>query len=157
MKNNNNVLVVKLSPLNGMNSSMMRTLALMKGLLENGYEVKLLTIKENPITLLNDISRYSFLDKISIVYADSNAMYNRIVSNNTGVKKTIVGIIRKIYHTFSVFDYTHGIAKRVDISKLNCLKYKYIISVSDPKTSHIAMRNLIKQGLLYERWIEYWA
>ena len=154
---NNNVLVVKLSPLNGLNSSMMRTLALIKGLMEAGYDVEMLTIKESSTTVLNDISRYGFLKNATITYANNNATYDRIVSNNIGVKRKVVGLLRKIYHTFSVFDYTYGISKATSISKLSNRRYKYVISVSDPKPAHIAMRNLIRQGLSYEKWIEYWG
>lgn len=157
VESNNSVLVIKLSPINGVNSSMMRTLALIKGLQENGYSVDMVTIKESTTHVTSDISKYEFLRKVNIIYANGNAAYNKIVSGSGGVKKIIVSVLRKLHHMFSVYDFTNTIAKQIKIDILGKNEYRYIISVSDPKPAHIAMRNLISQGLKYQKWVQYWG
>ena len=151
------VLVIKLSPLNGLKSSMMRTLALVKGLQINGYNVEFLTIRESSTTVLSNSEKYIFLKKAIIKYTDANTTYDYIVSNNKGVKKIIVEVLRKAYHALYPYDYTMNIANNVDIGILSKKQYKYVISVSDPKSSHRAVYNLKKQGLVFQKWIQYWG
>lgn len=155
---NDNILVIKMSPYNELTSSTLRTIAMIKGLIELGYSVDYLTIGETASTTLNDISQYSFMEKVNIIKANNNAVYNNIVRNSSGgVKKIIVGSLRTIYHKTNVFDNTKKIAQNIKLNILNENHYNYIISVSDPKTSHIAASNLISQGLKYDKWIEYWG
>lgn len=152
------ILVIKLSPINGLNSSMLRTLALIKGLTENKYIVDFLTIKASKTTILNNIEKYDFLKKVNVIYAEGNNTYNTIVSlSNNKIKYCIISILRKFYHALSPFDYTMKIAKKIDIEYLYKSKYKYIISVSDPKSSHKSVEKLCKKGLKYEKWIQYWG
>jgi hypothetical protein len=56
-----------------------------------------------------------------------------------------------------MYDYTYDIVRNLDISILPKKKYHCVISISDPKTSHIAVSRLKKQGLVFERWIQYWG
>lgn len=153
------ILVIKLSPINGLDSSMLRTLALIKGLTENKYNVDFLTMRENKNTIINNIEKYGFLEEVNIIYAERNNIYNAIVSshNTTGIKQKIVDVLRKVYHAFSPFDYTIKIAKKINIKYLPVSKYQYVISVSDPKSTHKSVRELCKQGLQYEKWIQYWG
>lgn len=153
------VLIIKLSPVNGLNSSMLRTLALIKGLRENGFEIDFITIKESATTVLNDLSKYSFLKDINIYYANANATYDKIVKQEKRGKKKrfIVSMVRKIYHALSIFDYTNSISQNISIEDLVGKKYDYIISVSDPKTSHKVVKTLKRQEVFGKKWIQYWG
>ncbi len=157
MISNNRVLVIKMSPYDGLNSSTLRTIAMIKGLLAKGFEIDWLTIRPSQTHVINDVSQYSFLENVRIIYANENTVYNSIAKINKGLKKRIISLIRKAYHYFSLFDYTKKIAESVSIDMLCCNDYEYLISVSDPKTSHIAAKVLIQQGLKYKKWIQYWG
>ena len=65
--------------------------------------------------------------------------------------------MRKMYHKLFLYDNTKIIAKKILINILPQKEYDYIISISDPKTSHIALKTLIKQGLKSKKIIEYWG
>lgn len=157
MINNNRVLIIKFSPINGLNSSVLRTLALVKGLVTKGYKVDILTLQSSETHVLNNVE-YDFLKDVNIVYANPNKVYGAVVSgSNKGPKKIIVNLIRKIYHAFALYDYSGSIAKKISISILPSVEYEYVISVSDPKTSHVATQKLIKQGLKFNKLIEYWG
>lgn len=154
---NKRVLVIKLSPVNGLNSSTMRTLALMKGLVKEGCQVDIVTVRENYNTVKNDLSSYDFMEKVGIYYAGGNSAYNKIIKPGGGLKKRIVRLMKKVYYTFAVDDYTGSIAKNIKIDILPVKEYDCVISVSDPKTSHKAMIRLISQGLKYKKWVQYWG
>lgn len=157
MVNNNRVLVIKLSPVKGLNSSMMRALAAVKGLVEKGYIVDLLTLQASATHVLSE-KEYEFMQKVNIIYANPNRAYSSIVASlNSGLKQRILGLLRKIYHTFSLFDYSGSIAKKIKIDILPETEYEYILAVSDPKTTHIAAQKLINQGLKCNKLIEYWG
>lgn len=157
MIQNNRVLVIKLSPIKGLNSSMLRALAVVKGLTNKGFIVDMLTMRTSATHVVNE-SEYAFLDGVNIIYANPNKAYDSLVSDTkSGIKQNAVALLRKIYHKFSIFDYTGSIAKKVSLSMLPSTEYEYIIAVSDPKTTHIASHQLIRQGLKYNKLIEYWG
>lgn len=154
---NKRVLVIKLSPLKGLNSSMMRALAVVKGLVGTGYTVDMLTLQASASHVINQ-AHYDFMDKVNIIYANPNKAYSQIVAGaDRGIKQKLVGYLRKIYHKFALFDYSESIARRIKKDILPSTQYEYIIAVSDPKTTHIAARELIRQGLAYNKLIEYWG
>ena len=157
MVNNNRVLVIKLSPVKGLNSSMMRALAAVKGLIEKGFEVDLLTLQASASHVLSE-KEYDFMEKVNIIYANPNKTYSSLVAgSNKGLKQKLVGMLRRVYHTFSLFDYSGSIAKKIKIDILPQTEYEYVLAVSDPKTTHIAAQKLIAQGLKCNKFIEYWG
>lgn len=152
-----NILIVTLSPIRGLNSSMMRSLALTKGLQEIGCSIDFITIPHSKTHTISD--GYDFFDKINIMETDANVKYDNIVSQEKkgALTKLIIGCLRRLYHKFHIFNYTYDIAKDIDISIVQKKEYDLVISVSDPKTSHIAAWNLISQNLKYKKWIQYWG
>lgn len=157
MIQNNRVLVIKFSPIKALSSSMLRTLAVVKGLLTKGYAVDILTLQTSPSHVVNE-KTYEFLKEVHVVYANPNRAYNAIVSGaNTGVKHRMAELLRNLYHKFSIYDYTGPIANKVKIDLLPSKEYEYVIAVSDPKTTHIVTRTLIRQGLQYNKLIQYWG
>ena len=152
------ILYVCLFPIEANNSAMMRNLALVEGLIANGHEVDFLTI---PVNRYNVILEDNDLNKINIIRVKGNRIYDAITSSHarevSRIRELLIMCLRKVYHAFSVFDYTYNIAKNISIEILEEKKYDIVISSSDPKTSHIAVNNLIKQGLQYGKWIQYWG
>lgn len=157
MINNKRVLLIKLSPVKGLDSSMLRALAVVKGLIEKGFKVDMLTLQTSATHVVNE-KEYDFLKDVNIIYANPNKAYNSIVSGaKTGLKQNAVKVLRKIYHTFSLYNYTGAIAKNIKIDILPSKEYEYVVAVSDPKTTHIAAKRLIEQGLTCNKLIEYWG
>lgn len=152
------ILYVCLFPIEANSSGMMRNLAVVKGLLANKHEVDFLTI---PTSRYNVIISNDDLNKINIIRTKSNRAYDSITSvgnkKTKKIKEVFINILRKVYHKLSIFDYTLKIAKDISLDDLSCSEYDIIISSSDPKTSHIAVNNLLKQGLSYKKWIQYWG
>ena len=96
--------------------------------------------------------------EVHVIYANPNKVYSSIVSgSSSGFKRAIVEVLRKIFHSFSLFDYTGSIAKKIKISILPSFEYEYVLAVSDPKSSHLATKTLINQGLKYNKLIQYWG
>lgn len=152
-----NVLIVKLSPIYGLNSSMLRSLALTKGLLSLGYSIDFIT---TPINEAHTVYEgYDFFSKINIIELKGNSVYNNLIkgTKKSGIKKEIYSLARKIYHDFTFFDHTKSIAEKIKIDDLPSRKYDLVISISDPKTSHMAVNTLARQGLEYSKWIQYWG
>jgi hypothetical protein len=141
-------------------SSVLRNKALIDGLMKNGYEIHILTIDNSASNPYNDKS-IKWDKKIKIISLKKNNIYSALTkSENTirgRIKKNSLPFIRKIYHTFSIFDNTVSIAKKVNKECLPRDHYDFIISSSDPKTSHITANKLITSGLKYGKWIQYWG
>lgn len=151
------ILIIKLSPVETITSSMYRTLAIARGLVECGNEVDMIVA---PYNGLNPKDRpKDFLDDINVIRTNKNNTYTSIVNQGKGegVRKKAVNVLKKVWHKLSVYDYTYSIAKKIDISILHKRNYDIVISSSDPKSSHIAVKMLTKQGLKYNRWIQYWG
>jgi len=73
------------------------------------------------------------------------------------IKYWIRNLIKRIYYLFNVYDHTISYAKKAKIGALKQKQYDFVVSMSDPKTSHLAVKNLTKQGLKYKKWIQYWG
>ncbi len=156
----NRVLVINLQAYNSLSSSNMRMLAMMKGLDELGYKMDLLCTPASAVTHINDMSDYGFLEKVSIITTAQNTSYERLVSvsnANTIIKGIVLPFLRKMYHKLSLYTGSERIAKKLTLDILPHKEYKYVISVSDPKISQIALLTLISKGLKCEKVIEYWG
>lgn len=153
------ILIISLTPVEALTSAMFRTLALARGLAEEKNQVDFLSVPFN--TLHSKSRKNNFADKINVVRTQPNAAYKRVIENEDNKKSTVKlimkKVLRKVWHSFSVYDYTYTIAKNVNISRLPEKYYDIVISSSDPKSSHIAVKTLKKQGLTYGKWIQYWG
>lgn len=150
------VLVVKLSPIEAITSSMFRTMAVARGLIEKGDSVDFLVIPMS--SLLSKAAEKPFVKQFNVIRTSKSSAYeNNVIQADNGFKKFKKDFLRKIWHTFSVYDYTYLIAKRIKIDLLPTKEYDVVISSSDPKSSHVVVESLKKQGLKYKRWIQYWG
>lgn len=156
---NKKALLIKLSPSNSLESSVMRTLGVIKGLLLNGYDVDWIVTKSNSNHTVRSLDQYGFLDRVNVISLSGNAQYENIIKNENEnrYRKIIVSAIRKLFHKVSVFGSTKKIANNISLDSLPRHEYDVVISVSDPKTSHIAVKRLFKQGLKTKNWVQYWG
>lgn len=155
------ILIIKMSPVEGLSSSTLRTTALAKGLLELGHEVDYLTVPMISSHVINKSNNVR--DSFNIIRAPQNIVYEVIASRTkkdskkNSLKSLAINIIRSIYHKLTLFDYTYKIAREFNIKTLEKLDYDVMISSSDPKTSHILAKRLVEQGIKYNKWIQYWG
>lgn len=138
-----NVLYITLDPLISSSSASERNNSIIKGLIELNYCVDIVTIGEYLIP--NS-------EKIRVFSLNRSETYDKITRH-----KSVKKIVRKVYYKFSLFDNTISLVN----SKLpSILKdyYDHIISSSDPKTSHLLARKIIKRNnLKFGKWIQYWG
>ena len=64
---------------------------------------------------------------------------------------------RKFRKHFEFLDFTRPYLKSVKSVSIQNEHFDLIISTSDPKTSHVFVGKLIKQGFSYDRWIQHWG
>lgn len=153
------ILVVQLSPLNNLDSAVMRTIGVMKGFIQLGHEITFLSVSGNSGTVTHDFENDDDLKKATIIYAAENEIKEKLWRHpkDRSLRGVFVNVLRKVFHKFSVLGSTSKIAKRVNVDVLDKKYYDIIISSSDPKTSHKAVNSLIESGLKYGKWIEYWG
>ena len=154
------ILYITFSPIDTNTSATLRNMALIKGLVKNNSIIDLLTL-----TAIDSINYYdnmvNKLENVNIISLPQNKAYSSLIeidNNLKGkIKKAILPYLRKIYHSFNLFDNTIYVATKVDINKIPSDYYDIVISSSDPKSSHIAAEKLISSGLKYGKWIQYWG
>lgn len=159
-----NILFVTLSSIETNTSAMLRNKALIKGLIQSGAKIDLLTIPALKIHPFYDDST-NILDgknkNINVILLNQNSMYSSMVESNDNflgkIKKKLLPSMRYIYHSLSLFDNTIYLARKINKSVLQNKYYDFIISSSDPKSSHVATHQLIKAGIKYGKWIQYWG
>lgn len=153
-----NILLIKLSPLQGLTSSMMRAVGLVKGLVQLGHQVDVLTTPNTNQQLALRAAPLVQGDGIRLFETGKSKAYAALVagSGKQGIKQSAVRLLRKVYHWTNIYDHTVRIARAVSRQGLRD-SYDLIISVSDPKPSHIAARVLMDKGIQAKRWIQYWG
>ena len=151
------VLFVTLRALEINSSVTISNLGLLNGLLQMGCEIDLLMPDVN-----KDLKQYDNIENlegnINILRIKHDATYDDlVVGKSTKIKKMIVNILRKCFYKINLYDNTIRLVNKADISLLRNKKYDLVISTSDPKTSHMFINKLIKQGLDYDIWLQHWG
>lgn len=150
-------LVVTLFALETNTSVSVSNHGIIAGLRRLGYEVTVLmpTIDKN-LSYFDDSYK---LNEINIVRIKNNNLGSKIISssvNSSKIKKIMINAMRTVYNRVQILDKTKLIIK--EACNLQFEEYfDIVISTSDPKTSHILVKKLIKNGLHYGRWIQHWG
>ena len=156
-----NILYISLSPFESIYSSSFRNRAILKGLLENNYNVDFLTIENSNSKVSDDI--LNSLKGINIIKLNKSNKSNKSPSDHLVEKKILYSsiftkFIKFIYHSFLIYDFTfYKLKKNNLIAQLPRLTYDYLITSSDPVSSHKLGTILIRNGLIYKKWIQYWG
>lgn len=154
------ILYITFSPIDMNTSATIRNKALIKGLVKNGAKIDLLTLTAARDNNYFD-SIVDSIDGVNIIKLKQNAAYLAMVKHDESLKgklkKKILPIARRIYHSFNLYDNSILVAKNIGKDILPSDYYDIIITSSDPKTSHIAAQKLIDLGLNYGKWIQYWG
>ena len=99
------ILIIKLSPIEAITSSMFRTLAIARGLSEAGHKIDYLVV---PMNKLNSVSsEKEFIKELNVIRTSKSEAYEKNVINAENSFKALrKQILRKIWHSLSVYDYT---------------------------------------------------
>lgn len=155
------ILFVTLSPTDLNSSAMLRNNALINGLILNNHQVDIVKIPSILSNSFNDSTIKWNENNIRFFSLKANNAYTLLTQDKrifiSSVKNKILPFARLIYKSFNLFDNTIYQARTIDIKVIPDIYYDIVISSSDPKSSHIAVDNLIKKGLNYGKWIQYWG
>ncbi|MBP2657623.1 MAG: hypothetical protein H6Q69_655 [Firmicutes bacterium] len=151
------ILFVTLRALEINSSVTISNMGLLKGLIDCGCEVDLIMPTVNKRLKQCDAIDQN-MDSVNTIRIEGNTIYeNLVIRQESPVKRWIINMIRVVFYWFSLHDNTISLISKADITPLKGKEYDLVISTSDPKTSHIYVNKLIKQGLKYNVWIQHWG
>lgn len=149
------ILYITFDPIESRSSAMIRNIGVIRGLIENGHNVEILTIAPNVNQKSNNEEK--IFSKLKIYKIGSSNVYNVIEKDKGKIKDIISKVLKKTYKKLIVYNNTYFVAKKINKQILQKNKYDIVISSSDPKTSHVVARKLRKDGLIAQLWIQYWG
>ena len=145
------VLFVTLFPLENNTSVTISNHGVLRGLHQLGHDVTILMphASDIKVSIPYDVSMFRIVrikgmpfDQLRKVPAKQTLWYN---------------IKRKFRKHFGFLDFTRPYLKSVKSVSILNERFDLVISTSDPKTSHVFVGKMIKQGLSYDRWIQHWG
>lgn len=148
-----NVLFVSLSSIESNNSAMLGNIALVRGLVENGCNVKFLIAKSQNESVFYD----------GYVYEEKNVEFVEIGDDDTYrlVKKSksnnfVIKLLLQMYKSVSLFGSGRVMLKYVNKVDLRETHYDLVISASDPKATHLFTKKILR-SISYDHWIQLWG
>lgn len=144
-------------------SGNIRLVALMKGLHDAGHTVHCIfspTDKVSDSIIFNTLSK---MDRITtfpkIEFKPVTKETNNTSLGKVNLKTKLSRIFIKIYTPLSVYDVYKLKIDRVSLEDLQDLddEYDYIVSSSDPKSSHVFAEKIIRLKHYTSKWIMYWG
>lgn len=145
------ILYVTFSAIDSNYSSTIRNKSILNGFITNGHLVDVISTFDNASSTNDDCIKHNINGKLIIIYRKS--FQENKVNNNSLFKK----IAKIVYHKLSPFGMSLFYLRRINPTLLPANSYDIVISSSNPVTSHLAVRQLIKQGLKYKKWIQCWG
>lgn len=149
------VLFVTLNALEVNTSVTVSNIGILKGLKEMGADITLIMPE-----ISKDLSYYDNrcnLEGYNIIRIPDNVSTYIAASNSTKWKAKLKSIISFFYSKLKIYDRgTLLLGKSINIDVFDNY-YDFVISTSDPKSSHLFVKQLKKNGLKYGKWIQHWG
>ena len=152
------VLFVTLCALEVNTSVTKSNVGLLKGLKSLGADITI--IMPN---ISKDVYYYdkSFdLDGIRVIRLNSCGIGQKVANmqgSKSKIKSYLFNKLRNLYNNMSVYGRSTSYLKEVDTVPIYDEFFDYVISTSDPKSSHLFVGGLVKNGLKYGKWIQHWG
>lgn len=151
------ILVVTTRPLESNTSSTIRKISTIEALLEEGADISVLTT-HNSYDLENTPETLENIKTIRInpgVFYKTGIQTQRTETRLNRVKK----VLRRVYYKFSVYDPLKNSIKNVMAVKNELDNhYDIILSISDPKSSHLLAIDIINRGIVTcDKYIQIWG
>ena len=138
-----NILIVSLFPLEYNTSVAVSSIGIIRGLLSLGHQITVMMPYEpdSSITLDDDLSSLRIIRIPGRPQLpSSNRMYEKFRNQLTILDHRTRGFLKEARHVTVPNEF-----------------FDLVISVSDPKTSHVFTKRLIRRGLKCGRWIQHWG
>lgn len=152
------ILFVTLCSLETNTSVTKSNIGILTGLKELGHDVLIVMPKLDESFNYYDNS-YDLTD-YKIIRFKSIGIGNKIAALNSSpskIKKYILSVLRRFYQQLSIFDRTKEYLNCASEIPVYETYFDVVISTSDPKTSHLFVERMIKNGLKYGKWIQHWG
>lgn len=153
------ILFITNSPIEYSSSANIRNTALIKGFMENGHDIDILTCypdknsKYFDSTIAKDLNHtIKYINKAddnnekeveNINYRGSH-LYNKVRNN-----------LYKLYNILSIYDPRKRNLRFIDQIEINKY-YDVAISSSDPKSSHLIAEKIVEKFNI-RKWVQYWG
>jgi hypothetical protein len=147
------ILFVTLRNLFDSSSVSLSNIALISGFLNQGHKVYILSPSIN-------ITRIDGENDNNLTYLNlgNNPIMTIIKKNNApSFYIKLINLIRYFYYKFSIFDNSVYYLNRMRIDLIPNINFDFVISTSDPRSSHFYVLKLIKNGLKFNKWIQHWG
>lgn len=152
------VLYVVSRPLQINTSASIRNKAMILGLVDNGFHVDLLTTSPDSNHMAYDASMD--ITEVRCQYITLGGIHNvaRIGRKMKSLRPFFYSLIN-IFRKQSVYDSFVNIINHTNLVNLKENEYEFIISSSDPKSSHLFVEKLLRgQGKHFHgKWIQIWG
>lgn len=152
------ILFVVARPLEINTSASIRNKAMIEGLIENGHSVDLLTTTPDEKHAAYDKSLA--VDGINTIRIPMNQTQKLTgLSRQNKLLSWAKSVAYRWISKHEVYDHLKFIVNHTDCVDLENGCYDYIISSSDPKSSHLFVKKLLdeKGGLFRGKWIQIWG
>ena len=157
------ILFVTFSDIYVCSSSNIRNVSLIKGLLELGNSVDIISYRSSNKASLLDESFSPVISGCKVIEISSpsstGAVSNKLLaSGEKSLKRKMYGKLRRLYYSLETVDSLRKIAEGLDLSALEIGEYDLMISSSNPYSVHILADRIRKKffngGI---KWIQYWG
>ena len=146
-------------------SGNIRTVALMKSLHDNGHTVHCIFVPTNNVSDTNIFNNLIEIDKIftfprtPVSCITNTSTSGKIVNDHNTIKSRFRTQLINLYSSLSVYDVFALQLIKLKASDLSELDddYDYIISSSEPRSSHKFAKKIIQFKKLTAKWILYWG
>ena len=145
------VLFVTLFPLENNTSVTISNYGILRGLHQLGHDVTILMphASDAEVSIPYDVSMFRIVRIKGMPFVELR---------KAPAKQTLwFKIKRKFRKHFEYLDFTRPYLKSVKSVSILNEHFDLVISTSDPKTSHVFVAKMIKQGLSCDRWIQHWG
>ncbi len=134
-------------------SANIRNASLVRGLKDIGHDIKVLCLKPNK----HDKHLEKILSDVDILYAINtpiNTSHNTAALQKPNIFKTIAV---KLYNLIRVYDPSARLVRKVKTESLPIGTPDIIISSSDPRSSHLLAKKIIKNINFKGKYVQYWG
>lgn len=155
------ILVVTIEALSSNTSATIQNKQIIKSLACAGNVVDVLTLEDNKDA--SGFDQKSEIDNIGI-----NKIFRIPLNNNyvalaekkeqkASLKSHIIKILKKIYKSFVVYEGLKVNIPNVDKIEVDYSDYDIMLTLSDPKSSHLLGKYIIKNKGYKKKWYQYWG
>ena len=144
------ILFVTFSDIGVCSSSNIRNVSLIKGFLELGHSVDIISFKTNNKAQVQDETFSTITDKCKVFELYGNLVSDKVsggllAKNTKSIKVKVYNFLRKIYYALEPVDSLRKTALTLDIEGLELGKYDLMISSSNPYSVHILAERIKKR------------